>query len=207
MENDSQDPGILCFQHCDKNAQVFCFTLPRFCELCGADLYISELRIPPFRIPYPFVAAAAIPCSIVIRPTVGDFLHNYQNAADLHIGVTNSKGVVFEYDKNGLTNDDTAKWCQSLRIDILSQMDAKLLRQWDKTLEKISQQDRWSSTFYSVDDHNCYSFVLEFLKLLQLHFTKLDFCQQFILPKTVSAGKYISLYRNLIKNKTFIKLI
>ena len=47
------------------------------------------------------------PCSIVIKPTKGDFLHDYQNRNNLHIGLTNSKGFVVEYDSQGLHRFDT----------------------------------------------------------------------------------------------------
>ena len=42
------------------------------------------------------------PCSIVIKPTKGDFLNDYQNKHNLHIGITNSKGFVIEYDSQGI---------------------------------------------------------------------------------------------------------
>ena len=47
------------------------------------------------------------PCCIVIKPTKGDFLHDYQNRNNLHIGLTNSKGFVVEYDSQGLHRFDT----------------------------------------------------------------------------------------------------
>jgi len=205
------DPGILCFQHCDKKVKVFCFALPKTCQLCGADLYTSELRIPPFRIPYPFTKAVLQPCAVAIRPTLGDFLHHYQNSTDLHIGVTDSQGIVYEYDKNGLKNNDTTRWSQCLAIQIVQQPDSKWREYWDYTLEIVSQQDRWISERYKEDDHNCYTFVLAFLRTLQLKsinkavLNKMDFCREYILPRTISAGKYISLYRKLLTEKTIMK--
>ena len=49
-------------------------------------------------------------------------------------------------------------------------------------------------------------FVLNFLKSLKQDpfsseaSNKLEFCRKFILPKTTLAGKYICLYRKIIKN-------
>ena len=49
-------------------------------------------------------------------------------------------------------------------------------------------------------------FVLNFLKSLKQDpfsseaTNKLEFCRKFILPKTTLAGKYICLYRKIIKN-------
>lgn len=66
------DPGILCFQHCDK--KVFCFELPHECPICQTDLSEAQFKLLPIRIPYPFVRAVQHPCSILIKPTAGDFL-------------------------------------------------------------------------------------------------------------------------------------
>ena len=54
-----------------------------------------------------FSRAQDHPCCIVIKPTKGDFLHDYQNRNNLHIGLTNSKGFVVEYDSQGLHRFDT----------------------------------------------------------------------------------------------------
>ena len=68
------DPGILCFQHCDKKSKVFCLELPDYCPICDSPMNSIELRIPPFQVPYPFTYTRRAPCSVLIRPTEGDFL-------------------------------------------------------------------------------------------------------------------------------------
>lgn len=210
------DPGVLCFQHCDKRAKVFAFSVPEFCPVCGSDLRCADLRTPPFRIPFPFRNAAEsnVPCSVVIKPTNGDFLHNYQNAVDLHIGVTDSRGVVHEYDRAGWKNTETDRWNQCLAISIVPSLDKKWMDYWDYSLQAIGERDTWSPESYNENDHNCYTFVLMFLKTLQLRSlsatvrSKTDFCREFIVPRTTQAAKYISLYRKLLQNesKTFIKM-
>lgn len=64
------DPGIVCYQHC--GAKVFTLKLPEVCHVCKGQLLTSQLI--PFRLPYPFVKASQYPCSVVLRPTNGDFL-------------------------------------------------------------------------------------------------------------------------------------
>lgn len=68
----TSDPGIVCFQHCGK--KVFCLKLPARCPACKVDLHESKFKLMPFRLPYPFVRASQYPCSVIIRPTTGDFL-------------------------------------------------------------------------------------------------------------------------------------
>lgn len=66
-----------------------------------------------------------------------------------------------------------------------------------------AQTERWSIARYEESSHNCYTFVLAFLQALghaQLSDaarTKTSFCEKYIVPRTTTAGKYISLYRKL----------
>lgn len=65
-------------------------------------------------------------------------------------------------------------------------------------------------TRYAENEHNCYDFVLEFLALMQLEeslpciATKTDFCREMVLPQTIKAAKYISLFRQLLHEGTVI---
>lgn len=63
---------------------------------------------------------------------------------------------------------------------------------------------------YHEDHHNCYSFVLSFLQRLQYGelsmaaSSKQKFCERYIVPRTTTAGKYISLYRKLRSNDIYV---
>ncbi|XP_018325868.1 MKRN2 opposite strand protein isoform X2 [Agrilus planipennis] len=192
------DPGIVCFQHC--GPKVFCFSLPEHCPVCSADLADARFSLLPFRVPYPFVRASQYSCAVVIKPTTGDFLNDYYNSMDLHIGVTTSSGTIVEFDKNGLRRHHNDQWNQCLLLD---QATPPWREHWDNTLMQICKQKHWSSRNYSEDRHNCYTFVLNFLKMLNYGnlsnaaSNKTSFCEKFIIPRTTSAGKYISLYRKL----------
>ncbi|XP_055928798.1 MKRN2 opposite strand protein-like [Argiope bruennichi] len=203
------DPGIICYQHCQKKEKVFSFTLPDVCNFCNVELSNTELRIPPFRIPYPFRDATKEQNSVVIKPTNGDFLHNYKNSSDLHIGVTDSTGFIYEYDVNGITRSKNQSWLQSLPIKVLDRMNSSLKYHWDEVLYSVYNQNSWTAERYDSEDHNCYSFVLTFLKSLCLQelqpflCNKTIFCQQFVSPQARIAAKYISLFRQL-KNQNIV---
>ena len=74
IEMSSADPGILCFQHCNPKSKVFCLELPDYCPQCDSPMSCVQLKIPPFCVPYPFTCAKRTQCSVIIRPTDGDFL-------------------------------------------------------------------------------------------------------------------------------------
>ncbi|KAK4306477.1 hypothetical protein Pmani_021703 [Petrolisthes manimaculis] len=203
------DPGIVCYQHCE--GRLFAFCLPPSCTICGKDLTKEPLSIPPFRVPYPFVRASQTPCCLVIKPSRGDFLHDYRSSNDLHIGVTNSDGCVYEYDSDGLHSDLTASWNQCLSVPLITDssnhLDPVWKEYWDFTLHSLAQDPSWVMERYCQHSFNCYSFILKFLQTLAppgldvKTLSKTSLCAELLLPHTSNAAKYISLYRRLLSTK------
>jgi len=208
---------ILCFEHCGK--RVFSMRdLPDSCPICKVDLLDCDLKIPPFAVPSPFRSAAEFPCSIVIKPTKGNFLDDYTNKSNLHIAVTNSSGHVYEFDRDGLRKDRRDAWKNCLVLDLSGAhplvgdmiQDPDWGEYWDLCLEQTSAAHVFTREMYREDENNCFNFVLTFLvSLNQTPFTgwaesKVDFCQRLILPKTVMAAKYIMLHRKVKENRGLI---
>lgn len=201
--------SILCFEHCEK--RIFSMDeLPSSCIICDTPIFNCQLKIPPFAVPSPFQRATDFPCSIVIKPTKGNFLEDYTNKSNLHIAITNSDGNIFEFDRGGLRCDRPEEWNSCLVLDL---GDDPLLQDivedpdwgeyWDLCLDKTYSSNKFSKESYDEDENNCFNFVLTFLTSLnQAPFTgwaasKVEFCQKLILPKTVMAAKYIMLYRKV----------
>lgn len=119
---------------------------------------------------------------------------------DLHIGVTTSTGTIVEFDKNGLRRHRNEQWNQCL---LLEQAPSPWIEHWDNVLLQVCKQKCWFSRNYNEENYNCYTFVLNFLRTLNYGnlsnaaLNKTMFCEKFIVPRTTSAGKYISLYRKL----------
>lgn len=200
------DPGIICFQHC--KSKVFSIKLLAKCPECQTELNSDDAyKMMPFRLPYPFIKPHQYPCSIILRPTVGDFLNDYFNAMNLHIGLTTSNGTIIEFDQSGLhktlsNQSDTSHWSQSLVVETVSE---PWHEHWDSVLLEMekTKDTKWTSTAYHEDSFNCYTFVLDFLQ--NLNYGTLSaaaqnrtiFCERYIVPRTTAAGKYISLYRKI----------
>ena len=78
----------------------------------------------------------------------------------------------------------------------------------DQLWKDTGNGESWSKEDYNEEEHNCFAFVLKFLKSLkQDPFSseannRLEFCRKFILPKTMLAGKYICLYRKIKSDHT-----
>ncbi|XP_050362310.1 MKRN2 opposite strand protein [Nymphalis io] len=211
------DPGILCFHHCEH--KVFCTIIPENCPVCQQKLDRYDYNLLPFRVPYPFVKASQHPRAIVMKPTHGDFLNDYYNSKDLHIGVTNSQGYVVEFSIEGIRAVDpvTKKWSEcETSVDwdqclLLEQFDELWNEIWDSVLLKVSLRSLWEAERYNEERHNCFTFVLAFLRALdcgELSDRARDpklFCKRYVVPRTSAAGKYISLYRQLKRQSYFIQ--
>ncbi|XP_011500483.1 PREDICTED: MKRN2 opposite strand protein [Ceratosolen solmsi marchali] len=190
--------NLICFQHCC-TTYIFCKTVPEKCPIC--DNFLTTLLLEPFVIPYPLVNAKDYPCSIVVRPSVGSFLDDYNVNNDLHIGITNSSGMVIEYDECGLVRDDGDKWkcCASIRL-----IPESWVTFWDENLNKMCNDVIWNANNYDNAEFNCFNFVISFLKELKYSdiqfMNKVDMCKEFILPRIQNILKYVSLC-NYLKDK------
>ncbi|XP_055547174.1 MKRN2 opposite strand protein [Wyeomyia smithii] len=194
------EPHIICFKHCSNH--VFVLKVPIRCPLCNQPLEQCE-KFLPFSLPYPFSNASQSPCSVVLRPAVGDFLSDFHNNTNLHIALTDSQGAIVEFDSPGLLrtrNADRKLWGQCLLI--LSVPEAWFYH-WDSTIQRLIEEQGWQHRIYDDEKLNCYSFVLAFLRLLLYEpiATFIDnaetFSRQLIVPKTTQAAKYITIYRRI----------
>jgi len=197
----NNDPGITCFRHCSTKS-VFCKRIPTTCPVCS--LQIQDFIVDPFRIPYPFANAVHSPTTIVIRPSHGSFLDDYDTSHDLHVGIVDSNGSVIEFDKNGVIMND-ARWIDCIAVKVIPV--AWTIR-WDEMLRFMLRDVKWKSSNYDEIRMNCFNFVLEFFNNLgyaDLRFTnKKDLCERLILSKIQTAVRYNSLHRALKDQEYFI---
>ncbi|KAL6258661.1 hypothetical protein P5V15_010614 [Pogonomyrmex californicus] len=192
----NNDPGIICFRHCPTKS-VFCRRIPAICPVCISQ--IQNFVVDPFRVPYPFVNAVHTSSSVIIRPSQGNFLDDYNvTRDDLHVGIVNSSGDIVEFDKKGLIVNDVANWTNCVALEVVP---AAWTNRWDETLSLILKDLKWRSSNYNTISLNCFDFVLEFFNNLgytDLRFAnKEDLCERLILSKLQNAIRYISVYRAL----------
>ncbi|KAK9869629.1 hypothetical protein WA026_003374 [Henosepilachna vigintioctopunctata] len=143
-----------------------------------------------------------------MKPTVGTFLDDYKNDDDLHIGVTDSKGSICEYDSNGLQMGRTEEWEQAV---LIYKMSEPWMDHWDVVLQEIQEDPLYTSERYDEYTFNCYTFVLEFLKRLKCEElndylgNKEKFCEKFVLGKSKMSGFYINVYRKVRNYEYFFE--
>lgn len=194
--NMSNDPGIVCFRHCSTKS-VFCWRVPATCPACSSQT--QNFLVDPFRVPYPFTNATHCSTSVVIRPSRGSFLDDYDvTRDDLHIGIVDSAGGILEFDKDGLIANDVTRWVDCVALEVVP---AAWTARWDEILSLMSKDLKWNSINYNTISMNCFNFVLDFFNNLgyaDLKFTsKEDLCERLILLKMHNVIRYVSLYRAL----------
>ncbi|XP_074692760.1 MKRN2 opposite strand protein isoform X2 [Strix aluco] len=134
------EAAILRVRHC--GADIFCRRAPPRCPACGRPLRGAGLLAAPVRLPCPFRHGHRQPCAFLLRPSAGTFLGGYDGKSDLHVGITNSNGVVYNYNEEGIHRSESG-WEQCISIPLVQPDMFGLLQQWDKLLEEFSVGEAW----------------------------------------------------------------
>ncbi|XP_065654426.1 MKRN2 opposite strand protein isoform X3 [Hydra vulgaris] len=207
---------VRCFSHCSENLQIMTFNIPKKCPVCNIKLHEKDL-LNFFYFPSPFYfhldtiingevsGFVIMPFSILVKPTIGNFLMSYTDGDDLHIALTDSQANIYSFDQNGVTVEKH-NWNCCLCIPIIESLDNEkdLELYWDTTLKKSICNNAWSYQRYNEQRYNCYHYVNTILtETLKLNFSKEDFCRHHILPEVLRATDYIMLYKE-IQSKYYV---
>ncbi|XP_029899297.1 MKRN2 opposite strand protein isoform X2 [Aquila chrysaetos chrysaetos] len=134
------EAAILRVRHC--GAAIFCRRPPSRCPACGRPLRGAGLPAAPVRLPSPFRHGHRQPRAFLLRPAAGTFLGGYDGESDLHVGITSTHGVVYNYNEEGIHRAETG-WEQCISIPLVQPDMFGLLQQWDKLLEEFSVGEAW----------------------------------------------------------------
>lgn len=125
---------------------------------------------------------------------------------DLHIGITNSNGNVFEFDKCGLVINDNIKWKNCAAIEMIPDSWQMF---WDEILTEMCNDSKWKPSNYNDATFNCFNFVISFLQKLNYKNTqfmnKEEMCEAFVLPRIQTILKYASIYKNLKDRDVYVQ--
>ncbi|XP_075288758.1 MKRN2 opposite strand protein [Opisthocomus hoazin] len=198
--------GIVRVRHC--GAAIFCRRAPARCPACGSPLRGAGLPAAPVRLPGPFRHGHRQPRALLLRPAAGTFLGGYDGRSDLHVGVSSSQGVVYNYDEEGVHRAETG-WEQCISIPLVQPDMFGLLQQWDKLLEEFSAGEDWLPHRYDEHDHNCYTYALAFVNSVltaqgKQQMSKSEFTERFVIPRTKQASRYLTLHQELTAKDFYI---
>ena len=104
----------------------------------------------------------SLPRCVCIRMTVGSFT-GYTERSLLHTGVSDSSGIVYNFDERGHHKD---AWVESINYPL--QAAASLSDdEWDAALCAHHAAHRGSGIPYRSLGYNCYQYVVEFLNSIE----------------------------------------
>lgn len=164
------------FQHCQTRNIYLCLKLPKQCPTCRRSMYDEEtqFKIPPFMLPKPHLSFTCVnlpPFCLVLQ-----FTSQNLDTGNMHIGVTNSKSDIYDFNANGM-NKNSPRWSDAPLITIRLENDKNkayslLTSQpvkhelWDFYLDDYwekSKSARWNSSTYNETSLNCLDFVVDFM--------------------------------------------
>uniref|UniRef100_A0A3Q2P1M0 MKRN2 opposite strand, tandem duplicate 2 n=1 Tax=Fundulus heteroclitus TaxID=8078 RepID=A0A3Q2P1M0_FUNHE len=196
------EQSVIYLTHCRK--EIFCFSVPEVCPSCGEELQGRRLQEAPVSIPSPFTDGHKTSCCLLVAPA-----HNNPDSgtSDLHTGISNTKGVVYNYTQDGVRRDQSG-WSHCVCIPLVRPDMFHLLAQWDVYLEGFSVGPTWDPVFHE-DEHNCFSFCLQFLNSVlavegRSALSREDFIRSFILPRMRRVSKYSTVIQHLQKHQFYV---
>ncbi|NXG97991.1 MKROS protein, partial [Loxia leucoptera] len=132
----------------------------------------------------------------------------YAGHCDLHVGITSSQGVVYNYDQEGVHRDGSG-WEQCISIPLVQPDMWELLQQWDNLLEEFSLEETWLPHRYEEQQHNCYTFALAFINRVRqgrggAALSKAEFTERFLLARSREAARYLRLQQQLADRDVYI---
>ncbi|XP_004069045.1 MKRN2 opposite strand protein [Oryzias latipes] len=202
------EPSVIRLSHCQKD--IFCFSVPEQCPSCGDELRGSRLQEAPVSLPSPFTNGHKSSCCLLIAPAHDNHTSDFNGTSDLHTGISNTKGVVYNYTQNGVQKEQRG-WERCINIPLVRPDMFHLLAQWDQYLERFSEGPMWDPVWHRFheDDHNCFSFCLQFLNTVLTvegcsSLSKEDFTRCFILPRMKRVSKYTTLVQHIEKHQFYM---
>ncbi|XP_047438275.1 MKRN2 opposite strand protein-like [Mugil cephalus] len=156
------EQSVIRLSHCHK--EIFCFSVPSECPNCGEELRGSRLQEAPVSLPSPFTNGHKSSCCLLVAPAHDNHDRDFGGTSDLHTGISNTKGVVYNYTRGGVLRD-LSGWERCVSVPLVRPDMFHLLAQWDQYLDRFSDGPMWDPAWHRFDEdnHNCFSFCLQFV--------------------------------------------
>ncbi|XP_077581560.1 MKRN2 opposite strand protein [Stigmatopora nigra] len=153
------EPVVLRVRH-ECLRDIFCFSLPALCPACHRPLAGGRPHRAPVSVPDPLGDGHGTSCRFLVAWTGRDS----DGVAELHAGISDTSGVVYNYTERGVLRERRG-WERCLSFPLLRPDAFHLLAQWDGYLERFSRGPSWDPTRRSFcdDSHNCLTFCVAFV--------------------------------------------
>ncbi|KAK3536523.1 hypothetical protein QTP86_013852, partial [Hemibagrus guttatus] len=179
-ERFGMEETVVKFRHCGKDIYSFsksyatlnqCGSEGNVCPVCRNPLVFGLLDAP-VALPSPFTNGHETQCSFLLGAKEGPWYLGEWRDTELHVGLSDSKGLVYNYTLSGVQRDENG-WEQCVSIQLVPPYRKDLTQLWDKELNLFSSLLSWTpERFHEEREFGscCYGFALTFIN----HMRSLD---------------------------------
>ncbi|KAM7421785.1 hypothetical protein PAMA_010033 [Pampus argenteus] len=178
------------------------------CPVCSQEVRLGLVEAP-VRIRAPVRNGHRASCCFLMMSQQGAAGFREENESELHVGISNSAGVVFSYTEGGVTCQQQG-WEQSIIIPLVAPSNRirSFMMLWDKHLEMFAHLDTWAPDRFQEEREFgscCYGFALGFINHVmrsQGHqpISRELFTAQFVLPRMETTSRYLSVYQQVCRH-------
>ncbi|XP_047005276.1 MKRN2 opposite strand, tandem duplicate 1 isoform X2 [Ictalurus punctatus] len=145
---------VVKFRHCGKDIYSFskldvtlkqqnaCSAERNVCPVCRNALVLGLLDAP-VALPSPFTNGHETQCSFLLGANEGPWYLGEWRETELHVGLSDSKGLVYNYTLAGVQRDEHG-WEQCVSIQLVPPYRQDLTQLWDKELNLFSSLPVWT---------------------------------------------------------------
>ncbi|XP_016340082.1 MKRN2 opposite strand, tandem duplicate 1 [Sinocyclocheilus anshuiensis] len=211
---------VIKYRHCGRN--IHRFSAPdascspraddsqRSCPICHHTLAFGLLDAP-VALTCPIRNGHTVPCAFLIGSMHGPSHLGEWHDTEIHVGLSNSEGLVYNYTLSGVRRD-VRGWEQCVCIQLCPPWRDELRESWDRELEQFSALPEWVSERFDEEREFgscCYGFALTFIN----HMRSLDgkaslsrdqFTGSHILPRMKTVSLYINIYHAILQHGFYI---
>ncbi|XP_029358808.1 MKRN2 opposite strand, tandem duplicate 1 [Echeneis naucrates] len=199
---------LVRFRHCGRTVYTLGSPAGLWCPACGLAVRLGLMEAP-VRIRIPLRDGHRTACCFLITSRFGAAGFSEENESELHVGISNSKGVVFNYTESGIRCQQQG-WEQSIVIPLVAPSNDSLSFRmlWDEQLETYSRLNTWTAARFQEQREFgscCYGFALSFINHVMKEegkqpISRERFTSQYILPRTEATSRYLSVYQHVCQH-------
>ncbi|XP_061640952.1 MKRN2 opposite strand, tandem duplicate 1 [Phyllopteryx taeniolatus] len=194
---------LLRFSHCGRTALTAADAAPagRRCPECGRAPSFS-LAEAPVRLRSPIADGHRTSCCFLVTSRDGADGLSEEKDCELHVGISNSEGVVLSYTESGVQRQQHG-WQQSIVIPLVAPGDR--IPHWDEQLDRFAATDAWTPHRFEEQREFgscCYGFALGFINQMLMSqgkqpISRERFTSDLVLPRVRAASEYLALFRHV----------
>ncbi|KAG9260358.1 MKRN2 opposite strand protein [Astyanax mexicanus] len=206
--------AVVKFRHCGRD--IYTFADPQagtgtgLCPVCQQPPVLGLLDAP-VALPGPFSSGHRAPCAFLIGAREGPRSLGEWNDSELHVGISNSAGLVYNYTLSGVQIDEQG-WEQCVCIQLIPPWRDSLVDSWDKELQLFSSLPTWAAErFHEEREFGscCYGFALSFINHMRSvdgkdSLSRDEFTSRHVLPRIKLASMFIRVYEEILQNGFYV---